>query len=137
MSSLRILALASALVLLAGPAAARDLCFSDFAGRVFVIQKVKRLKSSTQTAALTGFVIIPPHASPAPMSGTAIGADGQHVVFGILVHSMAYGGVHLAASVLWNTTTGNASAIFDEDGDGSPDYSTQWTPLDCKTVVTP
>ena len=137
MAVLRILVLTTALLAHGAPAAAKDLCFSDLADNVFVIQKAKKLRKPGRTAPVIGYAIIPPYSGAVPMSGTAVGAGDPYVVFGILIHSMSYGGFHRAASVLWNMRTGSASAAFDSDGDGSPNFNVSWNPIDCKTVVIP
>jgi hypothetical protein len=119
------------------PVAAKDLCFSDILDNVFVIQKAKKLRKPGRTTPVIGYAIIPPHSGAAPMSGTAVGVGDPYVILGILIHGMSVGGFHRAASVLWNTRTGDASTHFDSDGDGTANFSVSWNPIDCKTVVIP
>jgi hypothetical protein len=98
MSTVRTLALALSLILPAAPAFAKDLCFTDTFGSVFVIHKAKKL-------------------------------------YGVFVHNLIQGKDQSVGAL--TDATASAPTHYDSDGDGTANYSDQWTSIDCKTVVIP
>jgi hypothetical protein len=135
MHTLRTLVLALSLLVLAAPAFARDLCFTDTFGNVFVIHKAKKLKKPGKTARVEGYAILVGNTWLAPLSGTAVANSDGRVSYGVFIHNLIEGNDQAVGAL--TTPAGSAPTHYDTDGNGAPNVSDQWSPIDCATVVIP
>jgi hypothetical protein len=120
-----------ALLLLGGPAFAKDVCVVLNTGVRIVFKKVKSLKKPGAAITLNGFYVAAGGA--APLSGTAIST----VAFGFFVHAMAPIFATNAEFVLMGSEDFTASGQVDGTGDMIGDAATSMTPIDCDTVDIP
>jgi hypothetical protein len=130
MSCLRGVVVSAVLVLVAVPAMAKDVCFVDTHGNMFVIQKVKNVNKPGKTFPIIGYVFLVGNAPYlSPISGTAVGQEDGRVILGVRVHGMT-GDTDKGVSALWTPGAG-ASTHFDTDGDGTANESDAWEQIEC------
>jgi hypothetical protein len=126
---LRRLTPAVALLLCAGPAAAKTVCFEDGSDNVFVLQKLKKPKRAGATFSIRGYAVMFQDPAPVPITGTGVGLGDGRVHIGITVYDLSQGtNWHVLAT--WNPVTAVASTEGDFGSGG-------WDEIPCKTVVIP
>jgi hypothetical protein len=134
---LRTAAVASLCLLLAGTAAAKDVCVMDDVD-FLVFKGVKSLKKPGRVVPLYGIYVHTASGRSFPIAGSAtVRSDGQ-VVFGVLVHALLSDGPQHDISVtMIGDATFQAVGHTDSDGDGDVNTSDSWNPIDCDGVVLP
>lgn len=132
----RILTPTLSLLLLAVPAAGKDLCFADTFGNEFVVQKAKRVKKTGKIFPINGYAVLVGNSEVVPISGTAVGRSDGEVMYGVTIYNLLEG-TNQSVTGSWNPDSGVVTTHYDTDGDGTTDTSGQWDPIDCDTVVIP
>jgi hypothetical protein len=82
-----------------------------------------------------GYAILAGNTWLAPISGTAVANSDGRVSYGVFVHNLIQGKDQSVGAL--TDATASAPTHYDSDGDGTANYSDQWTSIDCKTVVIP
>jgi hypothetical protein len=123
---LRYLSPALVLLLCAGPAAAKDVCFDDGSDNIFVLEKLKKPKRAGSTFSVRGYAVLSGATFPVPIAGTGVGLGDRRVNIGITVYDAS--GLPIQAP--WNPVKATANTEGDLGSGG-------WNEIPCSTVVVP
>jgi hypothetical protein len=132
--------IASAIVVTASPAAARDVCLFD-GGTYLIFKKIKNLGAAPgKVIALTGFAVGPFGVPPfsCALNGSAMRTSTGAVRIGTSVYcgNEAGLGFRNTANAATTDDTLEGDYHYDLDGDGVAESSTHYAPVDCTTITT-